>query len=171
LSPILAAAFFLIAWAGPACAQQATFRDALLDHLAGRWTLKGIVAKRQAVHDVSARWVLNHQYLEFRETSRDRNKAGDPAYVADVFIGWDDATRGYVCVWLDDYGDISTQSLGHAPRNGNSIGFVFQDTADSGRFHTTFTYVPATRSWTMNMDQETNGKLSPFARTTLVAAN
>jgi hypothetical protein len=44
---------------------------------------------------------------------------------------------------------------------------VFQDRDDSGKFHTTFVYNGAENSWTMKMDQETAGKLSPFARTTL----
>ncbi|MGD0191733.1 MAG: hypothetical protein ABSD74_13415 [Rhizomicrobium sp.] len=151
----------------PAQAQQATFRDSLLDRLAGHWTLSGPMAGHPAVHDVAAQWVLNHQYLEFRETSRDKNKSGQPSYVADVFIGWDGPTHQYVCVWLDDYGDISTQSLGHAPHKGDSIKFVFQDSNDPGRFHTTFAYDRASGTWTMDMDNETNGKLSPFARTVL----
>jgi hypothetical protein len=151
-------------------AQQATLRDPLLDKLVGHWVLSGPLAGHPATHDVTAQWVLNHQYLEFRETSREKNKAGEPSYTADVFIGWDEPTHQYVCVWLDDYGDISTQSLGHAPRDGDSIRFVFQDAHDPGRFHTTFAYNRPNGSWTMNMDNETNGKLSPFARTILTPA-
>jgi hypothetical protein len=159
--------FCFAALAMPALAQQPTLRDSLLDHLVGNWILTGTIAGRQTTHDVSAAWVLNHQYLEFHETSREKNKDGDPAYVATVYIGWYERAKQYVCVWLDDYGGISTQSLGHADRGGETIAFVFQDTGDNGKFHTTFAYNGAENTWTMNMDQETDGKFSAFARTTL----
>lgn len=164
---VLVAAAFVAWFAPPALAQQATFHDALLDRLAGRWVLKGTIDKGKTTHDVSATWVLAHQYLELREISREKNKDGSPFYQATVYIGWDAKLRQYVCVWLDDYGSISTQSLGHAPRAGDAIAFVFQDRDDSGTFHTTFTWHKADSSWTMDMDQETGGRLSPFARTVL----
>ncbi|HWA30435.1 MAG TPA: hypothetical protein VG867_05030 [Rhizomicrobium sp.] len=156
--------------AAPAIAQQATFRDDLVGHLAGKWVLTGEIARKQITHDVTAAWVLNHQYLEFRETSREKNADGSPYYDAAVYIGWDESKKHYVCVWLDDFGSISTQSLGYAMRKGDSIPFVFQDRDDAGKFHTTFSYLADSNSWTMNMDQETDGKLTPFARTTLTPA-
>jgi hypothetical protein len=159
--------FFL---ATPAFAQQATFHDDLLDRLAGKWVLTGEVAHKQATHDVSAAWVMNHQYLEIRETSREKNADGSPFYDATVYIGWDESTKHYACVWLDDYGSISTQSLGYAVRAGDSIPFVFQDRDDDGKFHTTFAYDAASNRWTMNMDQGPDGKLKPFARMTLTPA-
>jgi len=163
--------FGCLIFTGPVLAQQATFHDSLLDHLAGHWILDGMLAGRHATHDVSADWVLEHQYLEFHEVARDKKKDGEPAYEARVFIGWDQSLHEYVCVWLDDFGDISTQSLGHARRVAESIPFVFQDTADSGKFHTTFVYDPARDTWVMNMDQDKAGKLSPFARMSLTRAH
>ena len=154
----------------PAMAQQPTFRDDLLDHLAGKWVLTGEIAHRKTTHDISAAWVMNHQYLQMRETSHEKNADGSPFYDATVYVGWDEPTKQYVCVWLDDYGDISTQSLGHAVRLGNSLPFVFVDVGDAGKFHTTFTYRPDSNSWTMDMDQGLDGKLAPFARTTLTPA-
>lgn len=162
-----AAMLGLVTLSGSAVAQQSTFHDALLDGLIGKWVLTGTIAHRQIIHDVTATWVLNHQYVELQEVSRDKNANGDPFYTARVYIGWDQPTARYVCVWLDDYGDISTQSLGHAPRGGDSIAFVFQDVGDSGKFHTTFAYDAPHHRWTMDMDNELNGKLSPFARTVL----
>ncbi|HEY0105314.1 MAG TPA: hypothetical protein VGB91_04465 [Rhizomicrobium sp.] len=164
----IAAALFLSAT--PALAQQATLHDALLDHLAGKWVLTGEIANRQTTHDVSAAWVLAHQYLELRETAREKNADGSPAYDATVYIGWDESTKHYVCVWLDDYGSISTQSLGYAVRAGDRIAFVFQDRDDDAKFHTTFAYDAAANRWSMDMDQGPDGKLTPFARTTLTPA-
>jgi hypothetical protein len=157
------------AWlaATPALAQQATFNDPLVDRLAGTWVLTGQMANGPATHDLTAEWVLAHQYLELHEVSRERNKDGSPKYQATVYIGWDARRNIYDCVWLDDYGSISTQSLGYAKKNGDSIAFVFQDRDDSGSFHTTFAWHPENGTWTMDMDQVTDGKSDPFARTTL----
>lgn len=166
----LAAAFCALVCAAPAFAQQPTFTDPLLDHLAGKWVLTGKMDRGRTTHEVTASWVLAHQYLELHEVSREKNKDGSPVYQATVYIGWDAKLKQYDCVWLDDYGSISTQSLGYAAKNGDTIAFVFQDRDDADRFHTTFTWHGADKNWTMDMDQESNGKLSPFARTTLSPA-
>jgi hypothetical protein len=164
-------AFCCLALASPALAQQPTFHDALLDSLVGHWVLTGTIGKKTTTHDVTATWVLNHQYLEFQEISREKNKDGTPVYEAAVYIAWDQPTSEYVCAFLDVFGDISTESFGHAPRKGDSIALVFQDRKDTGKFHNTLTYRRADDSWTMNMDQEDpKGKLTPFARTTLTKA-
>ena len=155
----------------PAFAQQATFNDPLVDHLAGTWVLTGEMDKGQVTHDFTAEWVLAHQYLEIHEISREKNKDGSPVYQAKVFIGWDAGKKIYDCVWLDDYGSISTQSLGYAKPNGNGIAFVFQNRDDAGSFHTTFTWHPESGTWTMDMDQvNAAGKSQIFARTTLTSA-
>jgi hypothetical protein len=156
--------------ATPALSQQATFNDPLVDHLAGTWVLTGQMDKGQVTHDITAEWVLAHQYLELHEVSREKNKDGSPAYQATVYVGWDAKLKIYDCVWLDDYGSISTQSLGYAKPSGDSIAFVFQDRDDPGSFHTTFTWHPKDGTWTMDMDQVTDGKGEPFARTTLTPA-
>jgi hypothetical protein len=155
----------------PAFAKQATFNDPLVDHLAGTWVLTGEMDKGQVTHDFTAEWVLAHQYLEIHEISREKNKDGSPVYQAKVFIGWDAGKKIYDCVWLDNYGSISTQSLGYAKPNGNSIAFVFQDRDDAGSFHTTFAWHPESGTWTMDMDQvNAAGKSEIFARTTLTSA-
>lgn len=166
-----ATAFVALLAATPALAQQATFNDSLVDHLAGKWVLTGQMDKGPVTHDITAEWVLAHQYLEIHEVSREKNKDGSPIYQAKVFIGWDAGEKIYDCVWLDNYGSISTQSLGYAKPNGNSIAFVFQNHDDAGSFHTTFTWHPETDTWSMDMDNVTTaGKAVPFARTTLMAA-
>jgi hypothetical protein len=163
----IAAALLL---ATPAFAQQATFQDPLVDRLAGKWVLTGRMDKGQVTHDITAEWVLAHQYLEIHEVSREKDKDGSPVYQATVYIGWDAKKQIYDCVWLDDYGSISTQSLGTAKPNGDSIAFVFQDRDDPGSFHTTFTWHPKARTWAMDMDQVTDGKAQMFARTVLTPA-
>ena len=160
-------ASLVLAVAGPAPAQQPTFHDPLLDHLVGRWVLTGTIGGRNITHDVSAEWVLNHQYLEFEETSREKNKDGTPFYESAVYIGWDELTKVYVCAFLDTYGGFYSGANCHAPRSGDRIAFVFRDRGDPGKFHNTLSYDRASDGWTMNMDHEIAGKFVPFARTTL----
>ena len=140
----------------------------MLDHLVGKWVLTGEIGHKKTTHDISAEWVLEHQYLEIHETSRERKTDGAPAYDATIYIGWDAPTKRYACVWLDDFGDISTQSIGRANLDGDSIPFVFIDVGDDNRVHTTFAYQRAANRWTMNIDQGPEGNLQPFARTVLV---
>ena len=48
----------------PSIAQTpAEWRDTLADHLAGTWKVEGKVMGREAHHEVSAEWVLNHQFV------------------------------------------------------------------------------------------------------------
>src|SRR5215472_14806930 len=82
-------------------AQQSTFQDSFLDHLVGKWVLRGELAHKQTTHDISAEWVLGHQYVRFHEISRESKTNGQPAYEAIVFIGWDEPTHEYACLWLD----------------------------------------------------------------------
>jgi hypothetical protein len=155
---------FLLAFS--ASAQQPTFKDSLLDHFVGKWILRGVIAGKQTTHDVVAEWVLNHQYMKIHETSREKNEKGLPAYEANVYIGWDQPSSEYACVWLDDYGDVNTQSLATAKRSGNEIPFLFKY-KDGSSFHTTFAYNQKDNFWEWRMDAEHNGSMDPFARVKL----
>jgi hypothetical protein len=151
--------------AGVAWAQQPTFHDAVLDHLVGTWVLQGTIAGKQTTHDVTAEWVLAHQYLRLHEVSREEKGNGEPQYQAMVFIGWDQTLNQYVCFWLDDFGGAFDSTIGHAKRSRNEIALRFN--YPEGPFHTTFAYDSRSDSWQMRMDSEEKGKLKPFARTKL----
>lgn len=159
--------FLLFLLSFPAAAQQKTFADPLVDHLLGKWVLHGTIADKPVVHDIVAQWTLAHQYLEVHEVSRETAADGSPAYQATIFIGWDQSKGIYNCVWLDDYGSISTQRLGYATPTEGQLAFIFHDRDDPGSFHTTFSYDSGADYWTINMDQESGGKLTAFARTIL----
>ncbi len=120
---------------------------------------------KQTTHDLTADWVLGHQYLRIHEVSRDKKANGEPAYEATVFIGWDEKREEYVCFWLDDFGGSFDSTLGRARRGGNEIALVFN--YPEGPFHTTFSYDPKGDSWEMRMDSEQKGVAKPFARTQL----
>jgi hypothetical protein len=157
---IAAAAFFVVSV--PAFAAD---RDPLLDHLTGRWVLRGTIAGQQTTHDIRAKWVLQDHYIRLTEVSREKDAAGKPQYEAIVLIGYDAAKARYVCFWYDITGVASPDAGGIAVRDGDTLPFVFKS-AD-GDFHTTFAYQTATGSWTWSMDMEQGGKLEPFARVTL----
>ena len=137
---------------------------ALLNHLAGTWVLQGTIAGKPTTHDVHAEWVLNHEYLELHETSREKNAGGVPAYEAIIYIGWDAKAQQYVCLWLDSTsGDgLSSGILARANQSGDSIPFVFKLSA-SDQIHTTFSYDKAADTWQWIIDNIANEKTRRFA--------
>lgn len=149
-------------------AQQPTFQDSLLDHIIGKWVLRGTIAGKQTTHDIIVEWVLGHQYVRLHEVSREKNVNNEAVYEAIVFIGWDKPSSQYACLWLDvtGGGGLSAQAIGHAMRKGDEIPFLFKG-SDGSVFHTTFVYGGGADAWQWFMDGEENGKLQPFARVTL----
>ncbi|HEX6965556.1 MAG TPA: hypothetical protein VF166_07130 [Gemmatimonadaceae bacterium] len=147
---------------------QTVHPDSLLDHLIGHWVLRGPMAGSQVVHDVTFRWVLNSEYVEMHEVSRERTAAGAPAYEAIVYLGRDPRTHEYAALWLDNtaYGAFAPAGVGHAAAAGDSIPFVFVDSPTS-RFHNTFVYDRRSDSWAWHMDNDSAGVRRPFARVTL----
>jgi len=168
MKKIIAALLFLVPFSFCISAQQSSFQDTLLEHMAGNWILKGSIGSQETTHFIKAGWVLGHQYLQIKEVSREKNSDGSPQYEAIVYIGWDQPMGQYDCLWLDvtGGGGLSAPSIGHAGRNGNEIAFLFNG-SDGSIFHTTFAYDQGTDSWQWLMDNEENGKLLPFARVML----
>lgn len=152
----------------PALAQQTTSRDSLLDRMAGKWVLRGTIAGTETTHDINTAWVLDHQYLQLKEVSREKDINGKPSYEAIVYICWEQKLNQYSCLWLDNTGNggLATQAVGHAKANGDKIEFLFKG-SDSSIFHTTFLYNRDTGTWQWFMDNEENGTLQPFARVKL----
>ncbi|MBZ5590010.1 MAG: hypothetical protein LAO05_15760 [Acidobacteriia bacterium] len=151
-----------------ASAQQTSFQDPMLDHLVGTWVLQGSIAGKETAHDIVAEWVLGHEYVRVHEVSREKNADGQAAYEAIVFIGWDESSNQYACLWLDSTGGggLSAQGIGHGRRSADEISFLFKG-KDGSAFHTTFAYSKGTDTWQWLMDGEEGGKLQPFARVRL----
>jgi hypothetical protein len=149
-------------------AQQTTFQDPWLDHLIGKWVLQGTIGGQETTHDLVTEWVLGHQYLRLTEVSREKDAQGRALYEAIVFIGWDQPTGGYACLWLDSTGGggLTGQAIGHAKRGGDETEFLFKGN-DGSVFHTTFAYDKSTDTWRWLMDGEEGGKRQPFARVKL----
>lgn len=165
---ILSAGFALFFASAAARAQQPSFQDPLLDHLAGNWTFQGNFVGEQTTHDLSAQWILNHQYLLIHDVSRD-TEDGHAAFDTKLYVGWDAAAKQYACVWLDNMGGLSPQSVGYATRSGDQILFVFKHPDDET--HLTFAYNAGTNSWDVRMDTVKDGVHDPVVRATLAKAN
>jgi hypothetical protein len=147
-----------------AAAQEAPISSPLLDHLAGKWQMQGTVGKNATTHDLDAEWVLQHHYLRFQETSRDKNDKGEPQYDATVFIGWNEKTTQYACVWLDVYGGLASESIGVATPKENELAFVFKDEHGETIFTNTFTFDPKANTWDNQLNNIVKGAVQPFAR-------
>lgn len=155
--------------ANPIAAEQPTLQDALLDKLVGTWVITGPIAGEETTDDLTVEWVNQHQYLRLHEVSRHKRQDGRPRYEATIYIGWNQPTAKYGIVWLDDFGGLSTQSVGLASKAVNQLPFVFTN-PDGSFTRTTMTYNPATTGWNWTIDEDRDGKLSRFATLKLTPA-
>jgi hypothetical protein len=164
----VAVALIALLITSPSAFSAAPHRDILLNHLVGHWVLRGSMAGKQVVHDVTFRWVLGGEYVEMHEVSRERAPGGAPAYEAIVYLVRDPHTQEYAALWLDntDYNAFYPAGVGHAAAEGDSIPFVFIDSPTS-RFHTTFVYDRSTGAWEWHMDNDDARGRRPFARVML----
>ena len=158
----------LLLAAVPAAAQSATAPDSLLNHLVGRWVLRGTIAGKTTVHDVTCAWVLGAEYVQMHEVSRERTPAGAPQYEAIVYFVRDPHTKEYAALWLDntDATAFDPAGIGHGRASGDSVVFLFTSSA-TDRVHTTFAYRRPSDTWEWRIDNEQAGALKPFARVTL----
>jgi hypothetical protein len=169
----LVAAIALVVTIGPvaqsAVAAPSSLNDPLLDRLIGTWVLRGDIAGKPVTHEVKAQWVLAHQYIQIRETSRSKTSDGAPEYDAIVYIGWDPDLKQYACLWLDSTGGngLVGWALGHAEADAAKLAFVFSDKNGDPSVHNTFTYDRITNTWLWNIDNVDQGRLQPFANVKL----
>src|SRR5258708_571476 len=97
-------------------AQYTQSADTLLDHMVGKWLLKGKIAGAPIEHDITAAWVLGHKYIQLKETSRGKQADGTPSYGAIIFISLDKSKKQYDCLWLDNTSNsgLSNEIIAHA---------------------------------------------------------
>jgi hypothetical protein len=148
--------------------QQLSRPDSLLNKMTGKWILNGTIDNQKTTHDIDAQRVLNGQYVQIKEVSREKDPTGKPLYEAVVYICWEESKKQYSCLWLDNTSNegISNGIIGRAIQNMDKIELIFIYNAKS-KFHTTFEYNKERDTWQWSMDGEENGKIQPFARVTL----
>jgi hypothetical protein len=150
-----------------AVAQRPPVNAPLLDHLVGKWVLQGKLAGQETTHEVNAEWVLGHHYLLIHEVSHQADANGKPQYQATVYIGWNEATKDYACVWLDLYGGLTSASIGVASPKENELLFVFKNEKGEVDFTNDFVYDAKANTWEWRMDNVENGVAKPFGRVKL----
>lgn len=152
-------------------AAQSLPADSLFDRLVGSWVLRGTIARRQTIHDVTFTWLLGREYVQMHEVSRERAADGNPAYEAVVLFGRDPQSGEYGALWLDNTGTsaFDPRGTGHGAVAGDSIPFLFTYSATDA-FHTTFVYDRARDGWEWHMDNDSAGVRRPFARVALTRA-
>ena len=141
---------------------------ALMDHLVGRWTMTGTLGGKRTTHDADVRWVLNREYVQFHETSRERGPDGGPKFEAIVFLAWHTKTSEFMCMFLDNTvgGGLSPEGIARGKRSGTAIPVIFT-LSDHESLHTTFTYDPQADTWRLTIDDVTDGKVDRFGDMTL----
>ena len=159
-----------LVWTGMsvASAQATKPPTELLERMTGRWVLEGTIAGKTTTHDVDVNWVLNGQYVQLHEVSRERDAQGRPAYEAIVYLTWEPSRGEYSCLWLDSTSNVGLSNgvLGRAKPSGDELRLLFKY-GDGNTFHTTFSYDRKADTWQWKMDGEEKGQLVPFARVTL----
>ncbi len=163
--------------AAPVQRSDADAAAALLDHLVGHWTMKGTLGGKQTIHDADAQWVLNREYVEFHEVSRDRRQNGSPAYEAILFLGWHAKTDEFMCLFLDNTigGGLSPEGIAHGKRSDHAISVVFAcrsgecppGLSEHESLHTTFDYDGSGDTWRLTIDDVKDGKTDRYGDMTL----
>jgi hypothetical protein len=82
--------------------------DALLDHLVGRWQMRGIIRGKPVEYRMEARRVLQSRFVELHMEDTARH----PAYEGRAIIGADSIGQRSVAHWLDNFG--AGYSIPHA---------------------------------------------------------
>ncbi|MHC1480633.1 hypothetical protein ACYJW8_10295 [Frateuria aurantia] len=153
----------------PEAGRAQALRSALLEHLAGHWLLRGMIAGQPVVHDVQARWVLGHEYLEIHELARRNGAAGRPGYKAIIYLGFNPDLKRYVCLWLDSTSGnaLVPTGLGLAEPEASQLRFVWRDGGGQPTLSNRFHYDATTDRWQWLIENIEHGKSTPFAELTL----
>lgn len=153
-------------------AQHNLTTDNLLDQMSGKWFLSGLMDGKQVKHDISAGWVLGHEYFQIKETSREKDAKGKPEYEAIVYITFNKVKNEYECLWLDNTSNagLSNGIISHAKKETNKLALEFKF-SETFYFYTTFTYNPAQKSWEWSMISDDKGKKGTFAKAVMRKVN
>jgi quercetin dioxygenase-like cupin family protein len=144
----------------PAKAPHGRLDDPFLQNLVGDWTIERKIRGQVVENTLHVEWVLHHQFVQLHM----RDTKQPPEYEALVLVGFDPSTSRYVAQWCDDFGG-QYSAIGYGKRQGDSVELTF--TYADGPFHNTFTWHPATASWTFLMEAEKkDGTRTVFAEDT-----
>jgi len=134
-------------------------RPDLLQKLDGMWTMTGDVRGKPVVYSLEAKPALIGAFTELR-----MQDIQIPArYAADVYIGYDQATKAVIVHWLDSFGAKHSIPHGSGKLAENVIQFTFP--YEGGSFRDTFTFEPDRDARTFLLEsQEPDGTWKQFAK-------
>ena len=141
----------------PPDGRKRVFKDDLIENLAGDWNLTRKIRGKEVKNTVTAKWVLNHQFLQLHMV----DVADPPEYEAIVLIGFSYSDKEYVGHWCDTFGG-EYSAIGKGKRAGEKIEFAFQ--YPDGPFFNTFSWDAKAREWTCRLENSSkDGKRTLFA--------
>ena len=97
-------------------------KDKWANTLVGTWLGKGFVMGDSVVYSAKIESVLSNEFICIHL----RDTANRPAYIADIYIGYDSVSRSYVCHWMDDSGAKNSTILGTGKKHGDKVDFQFE---------------------------------------------
>ncbi len=136
--------------------------DDFLEHLIGRWSVRGRMGDVALYQEATAERVLDDLFVEMRFRSIRVGADGNPDYAAVYLIGREPKSGLYVLSLFDTAGVAAPPVPGLGTREGNSVRFHFEYAG--GPWTNTFTWIPTTRSWRHVITHEEAGKTVTFAQ-------
>ena len=142
-----------------AAAPPPELKDPFLDHFVGDWSVARKMGNGRTIETtVRGEWVLKHHFIELHYGAGEKG----PEYEALVFIGFDEATKTYVCHWVDVFGGRYS-GVGRGKLDPNLLGIEFRFDFQDGPLTNKFEFDPETKNWTSLIRQEESGQWKTFA--------
>jgi hypothetical protein len=135
--------------------------EMFLDALQGDWTMAGTLGGKPVRYLADGRRVLQDGFLRLHMS----DVQTPSKYEADVFIGFDAKANDFIAHWLDRFGAAGARVVGRGERKGEQLVIVFPYT--EGAFRDTFSWQPASRSWSLLLESQSAEGWSTFATYTL----
>ena len=136
--------------------------DAYLDGLQGSWLMDGTYAGKLVRYRADGQRVLKGGFMKIHMV----DVASPPQYEADLFIGFDPKANDYIAHWLDQFGAAGARVVARGDRQGQRLVLTFPYA--EGAFRNTFTWQPATSSWSLLLEfQHSDGSWTTSGSYTL----
>jgi hypothetical protein len=107
--------------------QSAGLQDDLLDHLVGKWNVRGTTHNTPTAQTLEVDWVLNHQFLRIYQKTSESEFGGSVPYEAMLMVGYDATSKNYILHLMNMRGGQFARGVAFGRRTGNEISFAYYD--------------------------------------------